>query len=165
MFTETQGDLFEYVGNSLGKVLYIPHIVNNKNAWGAGFVVPLGRLYPEAKKRYHEETYLQMLGKTQLIPCSNHMDTNHSYRMVVVANMCAQTLGGGRPLFYNHLVRCMESVAVSISTDMANDSRATYEIVCPRFGSALAGGNWDFIKELINDCWVRKGITVRSFYL
>jgi hypothetical protein len=35
MFTETQGDLFEYVGNNLGKVLYIPHVVNNKNAFGA----------------------------------------------------------------------------------------------------------------------------------
>jgi hypothetical protein len=33
------------------------------------------------------------------------------------------------------------------------------------FGSALAGGDWRFIEELITDCWLVRGIQVTVYYL
>ena len=42
-------DWFDNIPN--GEVI-IPHICNNVGGWGAGFVVPLGRHYPDAKKSY-----------------------------------------------------------------------------------------------------------------
>lgn len=165
MLTETRGNLFEYVGQNPEKILVIPHVVNNKDAFGAGFVVPLMHLYPEAKKRYHTDKYYQNLGFVQYIPCTNHGDLDAKKRNVLITNMCAQTLGGERPLFYNSLSRCMDNVARVVDGLITVDKTSTVEIVCPRFGSALAGGNWEFIKELIHDCWVRNGLTVKVFYL
>jgi len=36
----------------------------------------------------------------------------------------------------------------------------TTQIHAPLFGSGLAGGNWDFIEELINEIWDGYDITV-----
>ena len=38
-------------------------------------------------------------------------------------------------------------------------------IVCPMFGSGLAGGNWLFIEKLIEDCWLDRLIEVTVHYL
>jgi hypothetical protein len=35
----------------------------------------------------------------------------------------------------------------------ANNETNKVEIHAPKFGSGLAGGNWNFISELINDVW------------
>jgi hypothetical protein len=34
------------------------------------------------------------------------------------------------------------------------------EIHCPKFGSGLAGGNWAFIEDLIEDIWGKYSVTV-----
>jgi hypothetical protein len=34
-----------------------------------------------------------------------------------------------------------------------NSENARVEIHSPKFGSGLAGGNWNFIEELIKDIW------------
>lgn len=36
-------------------------------------------------------------------------------------------------------------------------------IHCPKFGSLRAGGNWEFILELINETWVDRGINVTIY--
>jgi hypothetical protein len=37
------------------------------------------------------------------------------------------------------------------------------EIHCPKFGSGLAGGNWDFISNLIEDIWSKYHVTVYNY--
>jgi hypothetical protein len=165
MLTETKGDLFDYVGKNPNKVIYIPHVVNSYGAWGAGFVLAVSKYYKDAESRYRKvaEHKSLKLGRTHYIPCKNHNDLSVSYRNVIICNMCAQELGGKRPLYYNHLATCMDDVANFILS--SEDKTVINEIMCPKFGSALAGGNWEFIKELIHDCWVRRGLTVKVFYL
>lgn len=145
-------DLFEYIEGQQN--IIIPHVVNNQGAFGSGFVVPLGKRFPEAKSEYfkwvNQINYPWMnfvpfeLGNIHVVEADINND-------IWVVHMCAQTLCGNRPLFYNKLVDCMESVACGIQQE---------EIVAPKFGSGLAGGNWNIIEELINDCWIRKGIKV-----
>jgi hypothetical protein len=119
----------------------IAHIVNNKKRWGAGFVLPLAAKFPAAKKDYLEQ-------KMQL---GDVLYTIIDKTNVAVANMCAQTLGGKRPLYYNHLVHCMEDVASFAISDT---------IHCPLFGAGLAGGNWAFIHELIKDIWTNNNVNI-----
>lgn len=145
MLNYIQGNLFDYDFTQHDNTL-IAHIVNDKKAWGAGFVIPLAKFIPKAKEQYRN--WNPVLGKVQII---------NAREKVFVANMCAQTLGGERPLFYNHLVKCMEKVA-----DFAIVYNAT--ICCPLFGSGLAGGNWNFIHELITDIWVGQDIDVKAFF-
>jgi hypothetical protein len=94
------------------------------------------------------------LGETQIVEVKKD-----PLPMIYVANMVAQTLGGARLLFYNHLARCMDTVAKFALTH--KDVR----IVCPAFGAGLAGGHWPFVESLIEDCWLRRGIPATVYYL
>ncbi len=155
MLKYVEGDLFQGI-DTMDRPIVIAHVVNTHGAFGAGFVVPLGRRFPKAK-----ESYLQwakdkswndvpfLLGKVQIV------EVEH---LVYVANLAAQTLGGHRPLFYNHLARCMDTVA-----EFATEIKA--HIAAPMFGSGLAGGKHQIIEALVIDCWVRRGIPVTMFYL
>jgi hypothetical protein len=152
------GDIFPAIERILEtrakkKSICLPHVCNDVGAWGSGFVVPLGKKYPEAREKYLAEK--PTLGTTQIIPVEKN---------VIVYNMVAQKFGGVRPLFYNELAKCMDAVAKDI-LDKFPESNDGAEIHAPLFGADLAGGNFQFIKELILDCWVKKGIPVTIYYL
>lgn len=143
-----QGDLFQLYPKD--KKIAIPHVCNDKGVWGSGFVIPLGLYFPEAKQRYIIFRDELELGTTQFIRPEN--------TQVTVFNMIAQTLGGPRPIRYNALVHCMESVGLKCRN-------LRYEIWCPKFGSLRAGGNWSFIENLIEDIWLSNGLEVNVCYL
>lgn len=147
-----EGDLFK--GLSETERILLPHICNNRRAWGAGFVLPLGHNFPAARDAYLNWASSVTLnpfelGRTQFVEIKESLS---------VANMVAQTLGGKRPLFYNHLAVCMEDVA-----QYAINSKS--KIICPMFGSGLAGGDWNFIEKLIEDSWLKRGLNVTVYYL
>lgn len=156
--TYVEGDLFgPAVEAAKNNPVIIPHVVNSAGVFGSGFVVPLGRHFPRAKEAYHawhegvNITNIPFeLGNTLLVSVTNEID---------VAHMLAQTLGGSRPLYYNHLARCMDHVGEYASNFGPCDIHA------PAFGSGLAGGNWFFIEQLINDCWLRRNLNVTIYYL
>jgi len=159
--TYIKGDLFQHIADSPDKKFMICHVANCHGRMGSGFVIPLCNLYPNVRPEYerwieeHNSAHFHPgegagLGETQFIQASDN---------VIVANMVAQTLGGKRPLYYNHLASCMDQVAYEL------DVETEYEIIAPMFGSALAGGDWNFIETLIEDCWLRRGIDVTVFYL
>lgn len=148
-----KGDLFEGIKSFKNKIV-IPHVVNIRNKMGSGFVIPLAKHFPEAKASYHSfcarfDEPADLFGRVDLAECSE---------TIKVANMFAQDLGGNRPLQYNYLSQCMEFVA-----HRTYFSEAT--IVAPKFGAGLAGGNWNFIHDLIYDCWIRRGIPVFIYEL
>lgn len=163
-----KGDLFGPIkADSEPGAIVLPHVCNDRGAWGAGFVVPLGRTFPSAKQNYlawHGNCLTKSgmnitgefgLGETQFVNVDDK---------IFVANMVAQTLGGARPLFYNHLCRCMDSVAKFVM-ERSDAREHPARIICPAFGSGLAGGNWVLIEQLIQDCWLRLDISVSVYYL
>lgn len=159
MINYIEGDLFAGVDTLVHyghrSHVVIPHIVNNQGAWG-GFVVPLGKKYPNVQEGYQRDIQCGLkLGETKYF-AGQHGE-------VTVANMCAQTLDPPRPLFYNHLAACMNDVA-----RYSNQLHLLYEkvyIVAPMFGSGLAGGDWNIVENLIEDAWVREGLNVTIYYL
>lgn len=142
-YREIKADLFTQISPNV----VIPHVVNNEGAWGAGFVIPLGKRFPSIKIAYLDNWYSFNLGDIQWV---------NAAESVTVVNMYAQTLGGKRRLNYEHLVQCMRCVRKVFHNR---------PILAPRFGSGLAGGNWNFIRELIHDTWVSCGIDVTICYL
>ena len=145
-----EGDLFNNIPK---QTVIIPHICNDCKRWGSGFVVPLGNTYPKAK-----ESYLSWqegsLAHTQLVECENN---------VTVANMVAQrdtrpTYENDKeipPIRYEALRVCMFDVQ-----KRAKDTNA--KIICPMFGSGLAGGDWKRIERMIHEIW--KDLDVTVFY-
>lgn len=153
-----EGDLFNHLDSfSTEKYNLIPHVVNDIGAWGAGFVVPLGKRFPVAKNNYstlfNHSTPLAKLGDVQFVKVENSPE-------IVVCNMFAQhKVGGVRPLRYNALAACMDKVGTYVADP------ETLAIHAPLFGAGLAGGNWEFIEKLIEDAWLQRGIDVTVYYL
>lgn len=130
--------------------IVIPHVCNNVNAFGAGFADAVANKYPAVKANFHVNG-AQKLGKTQFVTA---ISTNNS--KIVIANMIAQNglinSKNKRPLHYPSLIRCMYDVRDFLKKSHS-DSESNTEIHAPRFGSGLAGGNWLFISDLIDDIW------------
>ena len=143
MIKIVRGDLFENVAKIIAlddsvKII-IPHVTNNRGVAGAGFVIPLTKYYPAWLSDYKKGNL--ELGEVVFTTVNN----------VTIASMCAQTLlPKERNLNYGYLVECMQEV-----------KQCYGEIHCPEFGSGLAGGNRDFIRDLIKDIW--KDVTLYEF--
>lgn len=147
MINHKSGDLFKDLDSYEGKVI-IPHIVNDIKAWGSGFVIPLGKHFPISKEMYMKECRKGALGKCQIVVATEK---------VLVANMFAQSgiasKTNVKPIRYAALVDCMSKVARTAKTMKA-------DIAAPKFGSDRAGGNWEFIEELIGEIWKDLNVTI-----
>lgn len=163
------GDATNPINNN--KNIILPHCVNSIGAWGSGFVLSLNKksLLPQAAyKQWFKDKHTSKnphikgaaykfnvfkLGNTQLVKIQNGL---------WVANMIAQEGIIGRnnpkPVKYRQLMRAMEKV-LKYSKDL------DAEIHAPRFCSALAGGNWLLIEELIYEIWINNNINVTIYDL
>ncbi len=127
--------------------IIIPHCCNDIGAMGAGVALSIKNKWPEVYEKY--KTVLE-LGRTSFKKVGQN---------ICVANMVAQTgVRGHRPLKYASLIACMNTVAMMTRTLRREGFYP--EIHAPKFGSALAGGNWDFIEELIEELWLPEYIDV-----
>jgi len=142
------GDLFANLpaeGN-----VFIPHVCNDVYVMGSGFVVPLKRRWPVVGQMYLTDQ--PKLGQVQFVQV--HKD---DYGKIVVANMVAQRAvvapNNLKPIKYLALAKCMDEVGELVRLEGG-------EIHCPLFGAGLAGGNWDFIEELICELWACRDLKV-----
>lgn len=130
----------------------IAHVVNTAGAWGAGFVVPLGRRYPYAKDRYQAwgkgepANVLDppfQLGVTQFV----NVGAGDRDDIDVVANMCAQlglpSSDNPQPIRYDALLSCMKFVA-------GFARGGNYSVHMPRIGCGIAGGEWPMIETILS---------------
>lgn len=166
--------------------IIIPHIVNDRGAWGAGFVLALSSMWPEPEQYYRNAFTMgggMRLGEIDVIGVGG---------CILVANMCAQhgtgnsrlemlardgawhndspelagfdKIGVGRnrpPIRYGALSDAMKRVA----TFSRADGKVWASIHAPRFGAGLAGGHWPTIEALIFEHWVDAGIDVTIYDL
>jgi hypothetical protein len=137
-----------------GCSVIIPHICNNVNAFGAGFAGQVANIYPEVKANFHILGQQAKLGHTQFITVKENKQYRHS---ITFANMIAQNKlishNNKRPLNYGALVYCMNQVKLYVKDLQKQKDGCSIEIHAPKFGSGLAGGDWNFITCLINDIW------------
>lgn len=138
-----------------GSNIIVPHVCNNSNIFGGGFTSGIDKYYPIVGENYRllgKHFLKNNLGYVQYIEADK--DKTYGYKLIF-ANMIAQngtiSKSNYRPLNYGALVKCMMSVNSYIQTSFDKDSPV--QIHAPKFGSGLAGGNWFFIEELINDIW------------
>lgn len=168
----SNNNLFEIIhkrvsGQNHGATIFVPHVCNNIDLFGAGFAAQVAEHYPEVKANYHMlgKTFLKNnLGHSQVIKV--YEDPKYKHRLFFV-NMIAQNgIRGGsniRPLNYAALVKSMVQLSsfIRTNTGVLNKSE-NVEIHAPKFGSGLAGGNWNFISELIEDIWGNYNVFIYS---
>lgn len=136
--------------------IIIPHVCNNVNSFGAGFAKDIAHRYPNVKDNFHLLGKQAKLGYVQLIDVFKNKNFDSQ---IIVANMIAQNglinKNNVRPLNYGCLAQCMFKIITYIQNfNKQNDNtNKGFQIHCPKFGSGLAGGNWMFIENLIEDIW------------
>lgn len=162
------GDLFDHLEDSIvagnnGTTVIVPHVCNNINSFGAGFAAAVAKHYPIVKENYHLLGYKFLknnLGYVQFVEVKKTIPFNHK---LIFANMIAQNgtinKDNPRPLNYLALSKCMVNVRNYINTHFKDQP---VQIKCPKFGCGLAGGNWLFIQDLIQDIWTNFDIIVYS---
>ncbi len=160
-----EGDATEPQTTHEREVAIIAHCCNDENKWGKGFVLALNKLSPLPQEHYRaflagEPPYPEKWKKTSTLgeTCYAKID-NH----LAIANMIGQhgTVSADNPIpiKYWALASAMRKV-VGYAKMIETQGCKPVVIHCPKFGSDLAGGNWDFILELIREIWLENGIDV-----
>jgi len=134
---------------------YIPHCCNDIKAMGSGVAYALLNKWPIVRHKYLEMD--QELGKVGIAICSNdtvvfNMIAQHGVMSGRDENGTAVGDDGKPPIRYDALEKCMNKI--SLGLQMTIESGKTCEIHCPKFGSDLAGGDWDVIEKMIIDKWL-----------
>jgi hypothetical protein len=162
-FALIKGDIFSTSldlvnSKSSGSTVIIPHVCNNIGGFGAGFSGDIEKKFPEVAINFSLGGKIK-LGNTQFITVVENIITKHR---LIIANMVAQngtiSSKNRRPLHYPSLVKCMVSVADLAQSLTQTDKKI--KICAPKFGSGLAGGNWNFIADLIDDIWSNHSVMV-----
>jgi hypothetical protein len=162
LYKEICGDaLNPVIEPEFSGLVIIPHICNNVGRFGAGFAKAVANKYPDVKMRYK-----LLKGQYNLGDCQFVLINTTGQPIIVVCNMIAQngliSNSNQSPIKYEALIKCM----IKVREYIINTGHIQLaSIHCPRFGSGLAGGNWDFIKILIKEIWCDYGIPVTVYCL
>ncbi len=143
--------------HSSGAALIV-HICNDRGYWGAGFVLALGRRWPQAQAQYRawHEGQLDLpftLGQVQFVLVAPDL---------WVANLIGQhgvrPTGDGPPLRYEAVREGLERVAAFAQLHSAS-------VHMPRIGTGLAGGTWAAIAPILQTELANRGISVTVYDL
>lgn len=134
------GDVFK------AKCQYLMHVANLFHTWGAGFVVPLKKLYPEA---FEADKQTKKGDGHKLGYYSSAVVNNGQLNII---NLYAQTGIGNngdplnRNLQYDFLYDSVYRLCKEISL---NDTKESIVIACPKIGCGLGGGTWSIIQAIL----------------
>ncbi len=137
---EIQGDLLNT------EFKFIAHGVNCQNVMGSGVAKALFNKYPDVKKRYH--SYCESIEKENRLGsvCSTGIQADGK----IILNLFTQFEYGyddKRYVNYAAIVECFRKI---IEWDRID------ALAVPRIGCGLAGGDWDIVRQLINDVTLDK---------
>lgn len=128
------------------ELLYIAHGVNCQNTMGSGVAKVLFTAHPEIKNEYHrfclwnlkhEGIGARLLGQVHEVA----IEINNKWCF----NLFTQEhygYNGNRYVNYKAVVDCFKALS---QYDLKGP------IAIPKIGCGLAGGNWNFMEQLIND--------------
>jgi hypothetical protein len=168
---EVKGDVRNPQISAENEIAIIPHCCNNLGVMGAGVALALKKKWPEVFEIYDRlkdlspNGWKNRLGEicyTPPLKADNGQD-------VIVVNMIGQdgiaNAANAKPVKYWALQQCMNEIMMVIAETKETARRLNLPepkpvIHTPKFGAALAGGNWDFILELIQEQWLDRGIDV-----
>lgn len=148
----------------------IPHCCNNLGVMGAGVALALRNKWPQVFNVYQQMAE----ASNAALSCPNgfrdRLGSNCNAvceKNIIVVNMIGQdgtvNTDNPKPVKYWALSSCLKEVRMNLITLLkqhAHYKEMKPVIHCPKFGSDLAGGNWDFILELIREQWLEYGIDV-----
>jgi O-acetyl-ADP-ribose deacetylase (regulator of RNase III) len=134
----------------------IVHCCNTLGAWGAGFVVPLGRRYPLAKDGYkkfiEENKGIISLGEVNEVKVADN---------IYVENLIGQSFlykkaNGEIPCNYIAIETGFLNIIRKWLSyyEVFHNEKQNFSIHMPRIGCGLAGGDWKTIENIIQRTFI-----------
>lgn len=126
---------------------YIAHGVNCQNTMGSGVAKALFTKWPEVKSEYHkyclDKPPKYLLGKSHIVGKTH--DNKYIFNLFTQENF---GYDGNKYVNYSAVVDGFKFIL-----ECAEDSRIgeITKLAIPKIGCGLAGGNWTFMEQLIND--------------
>ena len=137
----------------------IVHCCNDVGGWGAGFVLALSRKNkaPERAYRAWHKSGEAVLGAIQLVPFA---PKTRVCNMIGQHTTCPDE-NGNPPVRYEAIRKGLASLAKELKPRWFQPAKGS--VHAPKFGSDLAGGDWNVIEGIIKDELVAKGINVTIY--
>ncbi len=162
MISHKVSDLFVDVDWNSPTIKLIPHCCNNINSFGSGFAGAVAKHFPRAKERYHK-WYNQGVdfesGKPfELGQFQSVQTLDNVYFLNMIGQKGVRGADNPKPCKYGHLFTCIKDIGQLIQHSMNSE----IEIITVKFGSDLAGGNFEIIEEFIQDYWSEVPVTIYS---
>ena len=151
------------------EVAVICHVCNNGTddrgigVMGAGVALALKNKWPKVYEVYKKMEKCFPSGLKEQLGNNCYAKVNNN---IVIVNMIAQNLlmsqENPKPLKYKSLISCMVKVLEYVRmVQFQTDNKVV--IHCPEFGGLRAGGNFEFVKEIINEIWIENGVDVTIY--
>lgn len=139
----------------------IAHCCNNIGGWGAGFVIPLAKQYPQTEQMYREWHKVGVMGIEYIddlwrsikfeLGETQFVKTYAGYVANIIGQDGIASHGSIPPIRYDALRKGLRTVA----------QEAQYrhcDVQMPMIGAGLAGGNWEIIEQIIDEELAQKGV-------
>lgn len=156
-----KGNIFDFLPNYQNTTI-LCHICNDLGIMGGGIALTIKNKFPKAFQHYSDwyKNYCKLnnnkflpLGITQFIPIN---------QTLYIANMIAQHdidyINDIPPIRYQALENCLDQVA---NYSLINNA----QVIGPKFGAGLAGGDWNIIETIIQNKLCNQNIQVTIFEL
>lgn len=126
----------------------IGHSVNCSGVMGKGIALAIRNKYPLVYDKFIEfsKPYIyspNLLGFCQIVKVSSSLS---------IANLFTQVYYGKSSPYMNICHACYSSIGESIKQLLKIGKTNNHPIYIPRISSMNAGGNWEIIKLIIQDC-------------
>ena len=135
----------------------IPHCCNNLGVMGAGVALQIKNKYPKLVEPYFKAAEISNGGLKNWL--GDVFFGLHDTGKLLIANMIGQdgvrSDDNPKPVKYWALLRAMQETLAYAGGCAFRGDKVVFH--CPKFGSDLAGGKWELIEELIQECWVDRG--------
>ena len=144
----------------------IVHCCNDMGAWGAGFVIPLAKKYPETKRDYQTFIRTEKMESKDISELTNRVLGKVVYNKVG-ANLHVANLIGQSGIYINNGLPPIRYEAIGDGfRDIIKGFKSDELVIhCPRIGAGLAGGDWKQIEKLLDIYFVCNGSDVYVYDL
>ncbi|WP_024428304.1 macro domain-containing protein [Bacillus safensis] len=138
----------------------ICHQVNCKGVMGAGLAKQIKSKYPNVYKDYKQLCKDQNI-KRGLLGATQFVDVNENK---TIANLFAQDSYGvkTRQTDYEAMELCLKSLKSVVTTDYSKYKGCSIAIPYG-IGCGLAGGDWNIVKQMIDDILGECDVTIYKF--
>jgi O-acetyl-ADP-ribose deacetylase (regulator of RNase III) len=157
------GDVTEPQLSAPNEVPIIPHCCNNLGVMGAGVALALKNKWPMIEV-YYKRGSMSLGSVSSWMEFTDEFEPPKRTPVVGVFNMVGQdgvvSPDNTKPVRYSALADAMNDILNKVDSLSLSFPQKKFVFHCPKFGSDLAGGNWDLILELIEEIWINNGFDV-----